>query len=147
MNTLDMDNGWLQNHSGEWGHFWSLIFSWTDLMCRSKSVLLVVRWSQKGRCLFRILLWTRLMWLKRWRGIVTLRTDVVSDLNGNLFYVGCQTFIPRCRMVELWTFELSNVQLRLWSPVPAGPTISVKKVALFCNSVSGKRSQALQLRL
>jgi hypothetical protein len=29
----------------------------------------------------------------------------------------------------------------------AGPTISGEMVALFCNPASGKRSQALQLRL
>jgi hypothetical protein len=33
------------------------------------------------------------------------------------------------------------------SPVPSGPTISVEKVAFFCNPESGARSQALQLRL
>jgi hypothetical protein len=31
--------------------------------------------------------------------------------------------------------------------VPAGPTISVEKVTLFCNPASGARSQALQSRL
>jgi hypothetical protein len=33
------------------------------------------------------------------------------------------------------------------SPVPAGPTINVEKVALLRDSASGARSQALQLRL
>jgi hypothetical protein len=36
---------------------------------------------------------------------------------------------------------------RVQSPVPAGPTISAEKVALFCNTGSGTRFQALQLRL
>jgi hypothetical protein len=36
---------------------------------------------------------------------------------------------------------------RVRSPVPAGPTISVDKVALYCHPVSGARFQALQLRL
>jgi hypothetical protein len=36
---------------------------------------------------------------------------------------------------------------RVRSPVPAGPMISVEKVALFCNSASEARSQALELRL
>jgi hypothetical protein len=36
---------------------------------------------------------------------------------------------------------------RVRSPFMAGPTISVVKVALFCNPVSGTRSQALLLRL
>ena len=34
---------------------------------------------------------------------------------------------------------------RVRSPVPARPTISVEKVALFCSPASGARSQALQL--
>jgi hypothetical protein len=33
------------------------------------------------------------------------------------------------------------------SPVLVGPTISVEKVALFCNPASGARYQAMQLRL
>jgi hypothetical protein len=33
---------------------------------------------------------------------------------------------------------------RVQSPVPAGPAISVEKVALFCNPVLGTRSLALQ---
>jgi hypothetical protein len=36
---------------------------------------------------------------------------------------------------------------RVWSPVPARPTISVEKLALFCNPASGTRSHALQLIL
>jgi hypothetical protein len=34
---------------------------------------------------------------------------------------------------------------RVLSSVPAGPPISVEKVALFCNPAPGARSQALQL--
>jgi hypothetical protein len=37
--------------------------------------------------------------------------------------------------------------LRVRAPVPARPTISVKKVALLCNPTLGARSQALQLRV
>jgi hypothetical protein len=36
---------------------------------------------------------------------------------------------------------------RVRSLVPAGPTISVEKGALFCHPASGARSQALKLRL
>jgi hypothetical protein len=36
---------------------------------------------------------------------------------------------------------------RVCSPVSAGPTISVEKVSLLCNSLLGTCSQALQLRL
>jgi hypothetical protein len=36
---------------------------------------------------------------------------------------------------------------RVSSPVPDGCTISVEKVALFCNLASGTHSKAKQLRL
>jgi hypothetical protein len=45
------------------------------------------------------------------------------------------------RLATLPTTQVARVQ----SPVPAGPTISVDKVALFCNPKIS-RSQALQLR-
>jgi hypothetical protein len=47
-----------------------------------------------------------------------------------------------------WLDPLPATQVaRAQSPVPAGPTISVEKVALFCNPASGTCSQGLQLRL
>jgi hypothetical protein len=47
------------------------------------------------------------------------------------------------RLATLPAMQLARVQ----SLVPAGPTISVEKMALFCNPALGARSQALQLRL
>jgi hypothetical protein len=47
------------------------------------------------------------------------------------------------RLATLPATQVARVQ----SPVLAGPTISAKKVALFCNPESGARSQAMQLRL
>jgi hypothetical protein len=47
------------------------------------------------------------------------------------------------RLAMLPAMQVARVQF----PVPAGPTIIVVKVALFCNPASGAHSQALQLRL
>jgi hypothetical protein len=47
------------------------------------------------------------------------------------------------RLATLPATKVAQVQ----SPVPAGPTISVENMALFCNPALEARSQALQLRL
>jgi hypothetical protein len=47
------------------------------------------------------------------------------------------------RLAPLPATQVTRVQFL----VPAGPTISVVKVALFCNPALRARSQVLQLRL
>jgi hypothetical protein len=47
------------------------------------------------------------------------------------------------RLETLPAMQVARVRF----PVPAGPTFSVEKVALFCNPASGARFQVLQLLL
>jgi hypothetical protein len=47
------------------------------------------------------------------------------------------------RLETLPAMQVARVRF----PVPARPTFSVEKVAVFCNPASGASSQALQLRL
>jgi hypothetical protein len=61
--------------------------------------------------------------------------QAIRYVNTKSWWIACLATLP--------AIQVAQVQ----SPVPARPTNSVEKVALFLNPALGARSQALQLRL